>query len=72
MDDDFISIEPGDRFEVAEDEDGYPAVRIQNTAFEEAPRWIRIGPLVSDQRRRVRELIYTLQEIEAADVKETQ
>lgn len=40
MDDDYISINNDDAFTVELDADGYPAVRIQSTAFIERPRWL--------------------------------
>lgn len=40
MDDDYISIQPGDHFTVEKDDDGYPAIKIENTVWVESPRWL--------------------------------
>lgn len=40
MDDAYIAINNGDNFTIEQDPDGYPAVKIENTAFLEEPRWL--------------------------------
>ena len=58
--DDGINITYGDGFTVARDYDGYVAVKIQNTAFVEDPRWITASGYDYDLERNVRDLAATL------------
>lgn len=51
-----INITYGDGFKVARDYDGYVAVKIQNTAFVEDPRWITASGYDHDLERNVRDL----------------
>ncbi|GLU61585.1 hypothetical protein [Paenarthrobacter ureafaciens] len=66
MDETYISIEPGDEFVVTDDTDGYPAVKIQNKAFVEDPRWLLFNSPGPDQNRRINELIYALTQLRDA------
>jgi hypothetical protein len=47
MDPEYISITPEYTFTVQNDPDGYPAVKIENKVFVEAPRWLIFS---SDER----------------------
>lgn len=67
MDDDYISIGPGDTITVTEDPDGYPAIKIQDTVFEEEPRWLLFHFPGGDQATRIDELIGALVELRDAE-----
>lgn len=57
----WISVEPGDKFKIAADEDGYPAVRIDNSVWAgEEDRWITVGGVGHDRERDVRALAAAL------------
>lgn len=57
----WIGVEPGDTFTVAEDEDGYPAVRIANRVWAgEENRWITASGFGHDAERDVRALAAAL------------
>ena len=58
--DDGINITYGDGFTVARDCDGYVAVKIQNTAFVEDPRWVTASGYDYDLERNVRDLAAAL------------
>lgn len=58
--DDGINITYGDGFTVARDYDGYVAVKIQNTAFVEDPRWITASGYDYDLEQNVRDLAAAL------------
>lgn len=67
MDEDYISIQNGDRFTVEKDVDGYPAIKIQNTVWVEEPRWLLMrvaGP--HDRATSIDELIRALTELRDA------
>jgi hypothetical protein len=51
----------GDTFTVARDEDGYLAVKVQNAAFVEEPRWIL--PPMSERDRYLDALIAALKNL---------
>lgn len=70
MDEDYISIQNGDRFTVENDVDGRPAIKIQNTVWVEGPRWLLFGSVGGKDRRAevINELIEAL--IELRDAKE--
>lgn len=55
-----ISITYGDAVKVARDYDGYVAVKIQNTAFVEDPRWITASGYDHDLEQNVRDLARAL------------
>lgn len=63
MDDDFISIGAGDSITVSEDQDGYPAIKIQDTVFGEPPRWLLFHFPGGDQQDRIDSLIGALTEL---------
>lgn len=64
MDEDYLSITAGDTFSIATDQDGYPAVKIQNEIWAELPRWILAGePGDYDQATRLDELIGALEQL---------
>lgn len=58
--DEGINITYGDKAKVARDYDGYVAVRIQNTAFVEDPRWITASGYDYDLEENVRNLARAL------------
>jgi hypothetical protein len=58
-----LIIDRGDGFTVTTDGDGYPAVRIQNKAFVEEPRWLACYVTGPDRRRYLDELIDALVEL---------
>lgn len=58
--DEGINITCGDECKVACDYDGYVAVKIQNTAFVEDPRWITASGYDYDLERNVRDLAAAL------------
>ncbi len=62
----YVRIEPGDQAEFAEDEDGYPAVRIENRVWVQEPQWIAFSGGGYDAQRRVTELIEALELVRAA------
>lgn len=66
MDEDSIYIQPGDTFEVTKDHDGYNAIRVQNTVWAEAPRWLNFGALDGDKRRQIDSLIDALEQLRNA------
>jgi hypothetical protein len=66
MDDDYITIEPGDRFTVERDVDGYLAVKIQDAVWVSQPRWLLFHFPGFDQRSRIDELIDALTELRSA------
>lgn len=63
MDDDYLTIAPGDRFTVELDADGFPAIKIANAAFDDAPRWLLFKFPGDDQAMRIDELIDALTEL---------
>ena len=60
---DTIRIDYADGFSVVPDEDGELAVRIQNKAFVEEPRWITCAVVGGDRERYLNELIWALEEL---------
>lgn len=60
---DSLRITFGDSFDVQADDDGYPAVRVRNSAFVEEPRWITASGYHPDLEDNVRELAYALLEM---------
>ena len=60
---DGLSITYGDEFAVTNDSDGNRAIRIQNGAFVEDPRWLRVEIVGGDRRRYIGELIGALEEL---------
>ena len=57
----WVGIEHGDTFTVAEDQDGYPAVRIDGTVWAgEEDRWITCAGTGRDAERNVRLLAEAL------------
>lgn len=63
MDEDYISIGPGDTITLSTDPDGYPAVKIQDTVFGGAPRWILSPFSGHDQAARLDALIDALTQL---------
>lgn len=63
MDDDYISIGPGDSITVTEDQDGYPAIKIQDTVFGVPSRWLLFHFPGGDQQDRIDILIGALTEL---------
>lgn len=64
MDEDYISIQNGDRFTVEKDPDGYRAIKIQNTAWVEEPRWLLMRVAGQhDRQTAIDELIHALTEL---------
>ena len=55
-----LTIDRGDKFTVAADYDGYPAVRIHNGAWVQEDRWITVSATDSDQENNVRDLAAAL------------
>ena len=55
-----MQVNLGDKFKAARDSDGYPAVRVQNSAWVEEPRWITGSSTGSDQEQNVRDLAAAL------------
>jgi hypothetical protein len=55
-----LDIGRGDTFTVARDFDGFPAVRIQNTAFVEEPRWLTCSITGPDRQHYLDDLIHAL------------
>lgn len=67
----WIGIERGDEFKVTEDQDGYPAVRIDNRVWAgEEDRWITCSGTGYDAERDVRLLAEAL--VKMADAMATQ
>jgi hypothetical protein len=64
-----INISPGDAFSVAKDDDGYPAVKVENRAWVEDPRWITVSAVGHDDERRIRDLAATLERLADATAK---
>lgn len=58
-----LHIDYGDGFTVTDDEDGDLAVKVQNRAFVEEPRWISCGVRGGDRERYLNELIWALEEL---------
>lgn len=69
MYDESITISPGDTFTVGTDEDGYPAIKIQNTVWIEPARRLRFGHHDGDQAARLNELIDALVELRDTEPK---
>lgn len=67
MDDDYISIQPGDTITVAEGPDGHPAIKVENSAWIEPPRWLLFQFPGHDQTARIDELIGALVELRDAE-----
>lgn len=64
--DEAITVTNGDKIKFATDPDGYPAVRIENAAFVEAPRWISFGVIGKhDTIRAVDDMIHALTTVRA-------
>lgn len=63
MGDDYINIGPGDECTVENDVDGYPAIRIQNRAWVEAPRWLLFGYPDGDRDMYIDRLITALEQL---------
>jgi hypothetical protein len=63
MDDDYISIGPGDECTVENDIDGYPAIRIQNRVWVEPPRWLLFGAADHDRDLHIDRLISALEQL---------
>jgi hypothetical protein len=62
MDD--ITITNGDRITVAKNEDGYPAVKIQNAVWVEEPRWLHFAVAGShDNDRAIDDMIAALSKL---------
>ena len=55
-----LQVNLGDKFKASRDYDGYPAVRVQNSAWVEEPRWITASSTGSDQEQNVRDLAAAL------------
>lgn len=67
MDETYISIQNGDHFTVEKNEDGAPAIKIQNTVWVEDPRWIFINVAgAHDRYQAIEELIAALVEVRDA------
>lgn len=64
MEDDSITISNGDRITVAKDSDGESSIRIENAAFVEPPRWLRIAVAGKhDRARAIDDLIHALEQL---------
>jgi hypothetical protein len=57
---DGIHIDFGDRFQLAKDEDGRPAIEVQNAAWVESPRLISFAGRGHDRAMQINELITAL------------
>jgi len=63
---DALSITNGDQVKVAKNEDGYPAIRIQNTVWVEEPRWINFSVAGKrDNLRAVDDMLHALTTLRA-------
>lgn len=67
MEDGFITVDYGDKITVAPNGDGELAVKIQNTAFGEPPRWLNIGMTGYDRLRAIEDLISALNRLRDPD-----
>lgn len=63
MEETLITVDYGDKISVAPNLDGEAAVKIENTAFVESPRWISVGMTGEDRRRAIDELIDALNQL---------
>jgi len=61
-----MTITNGDHVEVKKNEDGYPALRVQNTVWVEEPRWINFSVAGRhDNIRAVEDMIHALTTLHA-------
>ena len=61
-----LIIDRGDHCVLATDSDGFPAIRIQNAAFVEEPRWLGCYVTGPDRSRYINELIDALVQLRDA------
>lgn len=67
----WVGIEHGDTFTVTEDQDGYPAVRIDNSVWAgEEDRWITTAGVGRDAERNIRLLSEALAQMADAMVEQ--
>ncbi|MGP9651970.1 hypothetical protein ACT3TP_15970 [Glutamicibacter sp. AOP38-B1-38] len=66
MEQEGLYVEYGDTFKVTKDPDGYKAIRVNNSAWVEEPRWLHFGNIDGDKRRLIEDLIYALEQLRAS------
>lgn len=67
MEDDQICVSYGDKIRVGPNLDGELAVKIENSAFGEAPRWLSINMSGYDRLQAIEELIGALNRLRDAE-----